>query len=260
MHFFTSRDWFNREPPFAFTLEHFLFIIIAMSVGVLLGILLRKKEKKTIKIVLISLWVFALVIETIYYASLYIRCGLGQISFNHRTMLPLHSCSMFMYIFPLAMFVKNKYIKTAANNFLIAVNMIMGFITLFVGCVNDNASVFSFNGMQTLIYHALIVIVPMIMVITNYYDVKKWDIKWGMILFLSLAFSMWIFDLIAGCDYFYIFDGTTFPVLKVISENVPAIVWTLITVSCYIITGVAMHFLIILIKYLINKKKDQASS
>ena len=260
MHFFTSRDWFNREPPFAFTLEHFLFIIIAMSVGVLLDILLRKKEKKTIKIVLISLWVFALVIETIYYASLYIRCGLGQISFNHRTMLPLHSCSMFMYIFPLAMFVNNKYIKTAANNFLIAVNMIMGFITLFVGCVNDNASVFSFNGMQTLIYHALIVIVPMIMVITNYYDVQIWDIKWGMILFLSLAFSMWIFDLIAKCDYFYIFDGTTFPVLKVISENVPAIVWTLITVSCYIITGVAMHFLIILIKHLINKKKDQASS
>ena len=68
---------------------------------------------------------------------------------------------------------------------------------------------------------------------------------------------MWTFDAITGCDYFYFYDGHTFPVLKVISENVPAIVWTLIVVSCYIITGCAIHFLIIGIKHLINKKKGK---
>ena len=72
-----------------------------------------------------------------------------------------------------------------------------------------------------------------------------------------LATTVWIFDAITGCDYFYFYDGHTFPVLKIISENVPAIAWTLIVLSCYIITGVAIHFLIVAIKYLIHKKQHQ---
>ena len=35
------------------------------------------------------------------------------------------------------MFCKNPIIKTAASNFLVVINMIIGFITLFVGCINN---------------------------------------------------------------------------------------------------------------------------
>ena len=95
----------------------------------------------------------------------------------------------------------------------------------------------------------------MIMVATNYYDIQIGDIKYGLILFGILSVIMWTFDAITGCDYFYFYDGHTFPVLKVISENVHHLIWTLIVVSCYVITGCAMHFLIIWIKYLVNKRK-----
>ena len=116
-------------------------------------------------------------------------------------------------------------------------------------------SALSFNGFQSLLLHALIVITPMIMVATNYYDIQIGDIKYGLILFGILSVIMWTFDAITGCDYFYFYDGHTFPVLKVISENVHHLIWTLIVVSCYVITGCAMHFLIIWIKYLVNKRK-----
>ena len=256
MEFFTSNDWLNRPgPSYAFKLDHILFVIIGMLIGVGLCFLLRKKDKKVIKITLISIWGLAIAIELFYYGYLYISCINGSMTFNIETMLPFHSCLMFLYVFPVAMFCKNPMIKTAACNFLVVINMIIGFITLFVGCPPVGCSALSFSGVQSLVLHIIIVIVPLIMVVTGYYDIQLKDIRLGLLAFATLGLTMWIFDAITGCDYFYFYDGHTFPVLKIISENVPALVWTLIVVFCYTFTGCAIHFLIIAIKYLINKKR-----
>ena len=262
MDFFNKHDWLNREGPYAFKIEHFGFIIIAILIGVGLCLLLRKKDKKTIKIVLISLWAVAVFIELFYYSITYYQCIVDPVNhpFNIVSILPLHSCLMFMYIFPFAIFAKNKVIYKAANNFLVVVNMIMGFITMFVGCPGPGYSVFSFQGMTTLTYHSLIFIVPLVMVVTNYYDLQKEDIKYGLSLFGILALSIWIFDAIAGCDYFYIYTGDTFGVLYVISDNVPHLVWTLITVTCYVLTALIIHFLIYGVKTKLSKKEKQVVS
>ena len=259
MDFFLSHDWLNREgPTYAFKLDHILFIVIGLLVGVFLCFFLGKKDKRIIKIALISIWALAVVVEIFYYAVTYAYCIKDPVSypFNIETMLPLHSCLMFLYIFPVAIFAKNRVIKTAACNFLVVINMIIGFITLFVGCPPVGYSALSFSGFQSLLEHTIIVIIPLIMVATNYYDLKKKDLLYGLALFGILSVIMWTFDAITGCDYFYFYDGHTFPVLKVISENVHHLVWTLIVVSCYVITGCAIHFLIVAIKYLINKKRQ----
>ena len=257
MYFFYQPDWLNRQPPYAFQWDHFLFIGIIMLNAVGLCFLLHGKKEKTIKIVLISLWGFYILIQIIYYCLVY-----GQsinfpdkYPFNIEIMLPLHSCLMFMYVFPFAIFVKNKLIKTAASNFLVVVNMIMGFITLFVGCPPGGHSALSFFGFHTFIYHGIDVIVPLIMITTGFYDIRKKDIYCGLTLFGILAITIWIFDAISGCDYFYFYDGHTFPVFSFISDNVPNIVWTLIVTSCYVITAFATHFAVIGIKYLVNKRK-----
>ena len=47
MDFFTSHDWLNRGlESYAFKLDHLLFILISISIGVGLAFLLRKKRKK----------------------------------------------------------------------------------------------------------------------------------------------------------------------------------------------------------------------
>jgi len=259
MDFFLSHDWLNREgSTYAFKLDHILFIVIGLLVGVFLCFFFRKKDKRIIKITLISIWALAVVVEIFYYAVTYAYCIKDSASypFNIETMLPFHSCLMFLYIFPVAIFAKNRVIKTAACNFLVVINMIIGFITLFVGCPPVGYSALSFSGFQSLLEHTFIVVVPLIMVATNYYDLQKKDLLYGLALFGILSVIMWTFDAITGCDYFYFYDGHTFPVLKVISENVHHLVWTLIVVSCYVITGCAIHFLIVAIKYLINKKRQ----
>ena len=128
MNFFYDKDWLNRNlESYAFQWDHLLFIALAMIAGVLLALFLRKKDHKIVKIILICIWGFYCLMQIIYYPIKW-----AQGSFDKDTMLPLHSCLMFMYVFPFAMFSKNKVIKTAACNFLVVVNMIMGFITLFV--------------------------------------------------------------------------------------------------------------------------------
>lgn len=257
MDFFYRTDWLNRQPPYAFTWDHFLMIVLFLSLGTLLAFLLRKKDKNTIKIVLISFWGFYILLQIAYYALIIWRviADPEHYPFNIRNMLPLHSCLMFMYIFPFAIFNKNEIIKRAASNFLVVVNMIMGFITLFVGCPGGNSAL-SFFGLQTLAYHSIDVIVPLIMLVTGYYEIKKNDIFYGLIVFAILAISVWVFDAIAGCDYFYFYDGSTFPVFDFISTKVPHIVWTLIVTSCYVITAFATHYLVIGIKHLVNKNRD----
>ena len=258
MDFFTSKDWLGREAPYNFKLDHILFIVIGLGLGLLLAFLLRKKDKKTVKIWLISLWAFGVAVEAFYYIGLTIfSISHPELRpYNIESMLPLHSCLMFMYIFPFAMFSKNRIIKTMASNWLVVVNMIMGFITLFVGCPTKGFSALSFDGLQSMIIHVIIVVVPFIMLVTNYYDLQKGDLKWGLLLFGALATTIWIFDAITGCDYFFIYDGHTFGVLYVISENVPHIVWTLITVTCYVLTAIIIHFAIYYLKKYIRAKRE----
>ena len=259
MDFINSTDWLNREAPYAFKLDHILFVVIGVLIGVGLCFLLRKKEQKTIKIVLVSLWAFAVLVEIVYYGLVYAQCIMDPVGhpFNIEYDLPFHSCLMFLYVFPFALFSKSKVIRTAAMNFSVVINMIIGFITLFVGCPPVGHSALSFSGLQSLTLHVIIVITPLIAVGTNYYDLQKDDWKYGLTLFGVLSVIMWTFDAITGCDYFYFYDGHTFPVLKIISENVPSLVWTLIVVSYYVITAFAIHFAIIIIKHLINKNRKE---
>ncbi|MBO4667354.1 MAG: YwaF family protein [Bacilli bacterium] len=259
MDFINAPDWFNRPEPYAFTLDHLLMVFGLLALGVALAFFLRGKPRKTITIVLICLWAFGATVGSIYYLTIYAQCIIDPANhpFEIEKMLPFHSCLMFIYVFPVAMFVKNKFIKTMACNFLVIINMIIGFITLFVGVPPVGSSVFSFVGMQSLLIHVLIVIVPFIMVLTGYYDIQLMDFKYGLLAFATLGLIMWIFDAITGCDYFYFYDGHTFPVFQFISQNVHHLVWTLIVVSCYVITGLAIHFLIIGVKYLINKQKEK---
>ena len=257
MNFYDSRDWLNREPPYAFQWDHLLFVFLGLAIGVLLAMFLRNKSKKLTKIVIISLWAFGTAVVFSYYLVTYILCIVDPSGhpFQIDGMLPFHSCLMFMYVFPIAMFAKNKTIKLMANSFIVIVNMIIGFITLFVGCPPAGSSTLTFVGLQSLIIHIIIVIVPLIMIVTGYYDIQKEDLKYGLLLFVILSIVMWTFDALTGCDYFYFYDGHTFPVFSFISNNVPNIVWTLIVVTCYVLTGIIIHYLIIGIKTLVHKKQ-----
>ena len=255
-----SRDWLNRGyEMYSYKWDHFLLVFLLIAFGLWLGFFLRNKNTKTVRMVLIALWTLSVVVGATYYTLVALACRKGIGGFFSDTLgviLPLHSCFMFVFLFPAALFAKNEYVKRSACNFLVVVNMIMGFITLFVGCPIPGFSALSFFGLQTIIYHAIIVIVPFVMLLTRLYEIEKEDIKYGLLSFAILATAVWIFDAITGCDYFYIYDGHSFPVFQFISENVHHLVWTLITVSVYVVTAIATHFFVLIIKQQAIKQRE----
>ena len=260
MDFLLINDWLNRGyEMYSYKWDHFLLVFLMIGFGLWLGFFLRNKDKKTITIALVVLWIISLLVGATYYTLVALACRKGIGGFFADTLgviLPLHSCFMFVFLFPVAMFARNKYIKKAASNFLVVVNMIMGFITMFVGCPIPGFSAFSFFGLQTIIYHGIIAIVPFVMLLTRLYEIEKEDIRYGLLAFGILATSVWIFDAITGCDYFYIYDGHSFPVFQFISENVHHLVWTLITVSVYIVTAIATHIFVLFIKGQVAKQRE----
>ena len=263
MDFFDSHDWLNREGyNYSFKIDHIIFLVIALLAAVGLCFLLYKKDKAYIKKVLFIIWIVSVALTIFYYGAQYVECIVdpAKYPFVMETMLPLHSCLMFIYLFPFAIFSKNEIIRKAANNFIVVINMTIGFITMFVGCPLLGYSTLSFAGIHSLLLHAIIFIVPLVMMVTGLYELQIKDIYYGLIAFAILALAAWIFDAITGCDYFYHYDGHTFPVFEFISQNVHHLVWTLIVVSCYAITGVATHFLILGSKYLIEKRKQETQT
>lgn len=260
MDFLLIRDLLNRAGPnYQFKWDHFLLVFVLLALGVLLAFYLKNKDQKTIKIWLFSLWGVSVFVGLTYYALIFFAAykEIENFSFSLDILLPLHSCFMFVFIFPVAMFAKNKYVRKSASSFIVIVNMIMGFITLFVGCPIPGFAAFSFFGIQTIVYHSIIAIVPFTMMITGVYDIQREDLKFGLLTFAILATAVWIFDHFTGCDYFYIYDGHSFPVFQFISDNVHHLVWTLITVSVYVITAIATHFFAIIIKEQAARKANK---
>lgn len=114
MDFFFSPDWLNREgPKYAFKLDHILFVVLGLLIGVLLCFLLRKKDKKVIKMTCISIWALAVLVELLYYGVNYVMCIVdpSNYPFDIETMLPFHSCLMFLYVFLWQFFLKIELLR-----------------------------------------------------------------------------------------------------------------------------------------------------
>lgn len=99
----------------------FLIILIACIIILILGsIYLNRKSKKTREIVLSIFCLVLLVIYFIYkyevsqdtaYAQLCLEAGTGSGEFNIASYLPLHLCNINLWLIPVAVLTRNKYLK-----------------------------------------------------------------------------------------------------------------------------------------------------
>ena len=261
MWFWDISDWFGRSGPYLLNAEHITFLVlVTLGGGILLPLLLRKAKRKTIHTVLIALWAFALVIDLIKWGSIWIDDIINHEAFNVGGQLPLHFCSMFLFIMPFALFAKNEKLKMAATNFVCTVSMVMGYMALYLSTwMMNNFSLFSFPGMHTMLYHAVLFVCPMIMLLTGYYQPKWKDMFGGMAVFGVIAAIMIAFDNIFVVDYMYLYDESSLGTFHFISQNVPhRLVWTLIAVLGYVGTIAIMHSLIMGIKTLVAKHKNKS--
>ena len=260
MEFFKKADWFNREGPYFYNVEHIIFIILALATCVIVPLLLRKKSPKTIKIVLICLWATALALDLLKYMQGWIRDAMGDGTFGIGSELPFYTCSIFLFTLPFALFSRNDLIKRSVCAFLCTISLFGGLINFFLSFTLVNYSLFSFYGLHTCIYHLMLLLVPMIMLITGYYRPQWRDFVNAFIVFAIFALPVFIFDCIFGVDYMYLYDGSDLTPFAVIADAMPHhLLWTVVVTLGYAlvcITVLASEIGITKLVALIKNKMD----
>lgn len=257
--FIVDKDWLDRTGPFLFNFEHCLFIVFYITLAIFIALWLRKKPKEFSKKVITIIWIIILVGEIIKWsANWYVWHIDGQIK-NLSKIFPLYTCSLITYITPIALFSKNEKLQIAAKNLICTMLMPLGFVSIFIALmITPGCSILSFNGFYTVFFHAMMFVISLAMLGSGYYKPQKKDIYKSLTLFFSILVCVYILNAILKTDYMYIYDGHTFTVFSFIIDVLPhRICWTLIITAFYILIPITMHFIILKIQSVLEKRKSQ---
>lgn len=235
MSFFTSEDWFGRSGPFAYNIEYIVFIALSVVFAFVLPILLRKTQKKTIKIVLISLWLLAVILDVTKYTYHFVHdISSGNVAIANLD-FPLWTCSIFLYIMPIVLFCKNEKISRACSAFVCTISLFAGIVNFAIPC---EESLFSFFGMHKTLYHYILMLTPAIMLGTGYIKLKLKDVFGAMAVFVIFGIPVYIFNVIFNQDYMFTYNGSFLPIDMS----------TIITIKpLYTLLSIILHILITLL-------------
>lgn len=181
--FFTHKDFLppaDQLPGTLFTPLHFVTSACWIGLIVLVCVLLRKKEEKTLRAVFTGLWITVVVLEItkILWETF---CGTA-VSFEVTGILPLYPCSIFMYALPFAIWGKGK-VRYAACGYVCSLGLLGGAINfVYPANILNNYSCISFAGFHTLFYHGVMVLCAALMLLTGYHSYKKVTRAWELLL------------------------------------------------------------------------------
>ena len=251
-YFFTNKAYLPADLPGRLFSPLHIAVMIILTVAVpLVAFLLRKMDKKKMKILFIVLWAVMVVAEgaKITWESLTNPNG-----FEVTGILPLYICSIFMYVMPFAIWGGEKSIsRRTACAFLCTLNLIGGFINfIYPSNVLSSYSVISFAGLHTLFYHAAMVFVALLMLFSKYYDYK--NIKDGFLAVIPLlivSIPANVINFVYNCSYMFFRGGFPF---SLISDHLPEWLWIIILYLAYAL----IPFLFYLPYYIYKKTKKES--
>ncbi len=256
-HFFDYKGFITGFDSDLFGVEHIIYIILAYISVVLLGIFLRNVNHKKFNTFLkvLSICVLVLEITKITWESYFdITTGRG---FNYGGILPLYTCSLFIYTLLIAAWSKGKA-REVSLSFLATISMLSGAIGV-VQCNGLNWYPFwTFGAWYSLIFHYLMFVVG-VLILTTRTKVLKWKdivISWIPMVILSVIASP--ANYAYGADYMQIYEGSGVPLFSSLAEVMAAAnlrpLFTIIMLSAYMILSAVVVSFCKLIEYIMAKK------
>lgn len=229
-----------------FSLTHIIFMILATLLIIFLCILCRnlKKEKLEKYLKILSIIVPIMEIIKIVWESYWdIKFGYG---FNVTGLLPLYTCSMFIYLLPLAAWCKGK-VKDYAICWLGTIGLFGGFTNFYITVILHTYPFFTFATFISLYFHFAMVLTGLLIVTSGY---KKFEWRDAVRAFIPLAiFSCLVIplDYILKADYMLYYSGWGAPLLptlaKVLADNNMRFIYTIFVFVLYL--GIAYLFVAI---------------
>lgn len=225
-YFFTNKAYIDVDlPGKMFSPLHIVIMVILIVCVPLAAFFLRKLSDRKLKIIFIAVWAAVSVLEVVKNVWYSLTSPNG---FEATEILPLYLCSIFMFIMPFAIWAKpNSVLRRSACGFICTLNIVGGFSNfVYPATVLPYYSAISFAGLHTLIYHALIVFVALLMLFSGYYRYELKDAPLAFIPVAVFSVPVNIVNFTINADYMF-FHGNFFP-FSIIASQMPVWLWVIV--------------------------------
>ena len=243
-----------------------LGICVAITGGMLLWSLLQKWKYKTALYVAVGFCIVSELVKVFSrireYDDLKWKGGSG--GFIDVTALPLHLCSILIFVIIALALVKNEKVKSVLLSFFVPIGLMGGLAAILIP--NDGVSFANIKVWQGFIYHAGIVWFALYLIITKQVDLRlRAYIRNVLMLFALVIVMIWVNGALQiysregynDINYFFLvhppIDGL--PVLN-LKHGYAAYLATIISLGFVLVTAVHIGPVIKQLKEYYKKEKD----
>ncbi len=234
-----------------FSTPHLIYIGMVFVLGFLASWLLRKTSHRKIDVLLKVLFVFSAVLEItkISWESYYdITTGRG---FNSFGLLPIYTCSLYIYTLGFAAFGKGR-VKRYALSFLTTIGLLYGGIGV-IYCNGLNFYPFwTFGAFYSLYFHSAMFVTGVFLLMTRYYRLNWGDALRTMVPILLLCLVAIPVNLYLGSDYMLIYSGGGVPFYEDLASKLAAKGLRFLYTIIMILTHIPLAALVIAVYKLIR--------
>jgi hypothetical protein len=227
-------------------------MLILFAILITLLVLLRKTKYNSVDRYLKIISIVVPIIETvkIVWESYWdIKQGHG---FNFGGLLPLYTCSMFIYLLPLAAWTKGK-IKELSLTLLTSLVIFSGLTNFVFLNILNTYPIFTYAAWISIYFHFLMTFTGIFFIITGYFRPKFKNLLPAFVIFLVFASIVIPVEYTLHCNYLQTYSAGAVPVISDLANKLIQInenLRPLITYFMYIIY-IAIMFLVVGIQKLV---------
>jgi len=232
--FFGFYTQYEKKQTFqGFGFEHICGIIIIVAVITIItcsiGKISKRKSKKALNI-------FAILVPILELSHTIWLIYCGQTDF--RKLLPFHLCAMQVFFIPLAVFTKKQVFK----DFVFATSILGGtFGIIFPSGVANNYPFFHFQTIQTLCYHSLLILIPILLIRIGEHKPTVKRLKNSVFLFIAIGIPVYILDTILRENYMFLKSPPEVTFIEDIFFNYGQSIYLIVMFVLLLIAAMLIH-------------------
>ena len=265
--FFTYKDFLQGYHGQDYMgVGQFIFLGVAILAIILISVFLRKVSHQKIDIFLKVLAIGIPLLEILKIAIESYFDIKGGHGFNFSGLLPLYTCSLFIYTLPVAAFGKGKA-REFCLSFLTTLGIFAGLTNFVMAPILNTYPFFNFHTFVSLNFHFWMVFTGIFLIATKYY-VPKWsDILKGIIPLAILSMVAIPVDYALSdyygwsVDYMLYYSGNSAPLLPDIANALAKIgLRPLFTAIVFILYIVIAALIVSIIRFIVHFSKKVKNS
>ena len=249
--------------PTNYSLFHIISMLLIVGLTVFLCIKFKDCSNKTFRKILLIAWIVMVVFEIYKQIVFSFNWDGNQVVWDYQWYaFPFQMCSTIMYVLPFILFMKDGVVKDACMAYLCTFSLFAG-ITVFFYPNDVFISMIGIN-IQTMVHHGMQVVLGIFLLVYNRHRLNwKYYLK-GIVVFLIMLTIANVLNIILNpkvmsesFNMFYVspYRDCTLPILSMIYEKTPYIVFLLCYAIGMLLAGALVYLVAWGIMILASRKK-----